>query len=79
MTAYERTVVVLIVVGAVAAACLAALGVWDLLLIHRDQLAGNSASRAIYNTASAHPVWVFILGAALGVLVGHFGWPQRVR
>lgn len=79
MTAYERTQVVVKAAGAVFALSFVALGVWDLLLIKRGQLGGNSASRVILDYATAHPAWVFVLGLALGVLVGHFAWPQVRR
>lgn len=79
MTAYERTQIVVKVAGAVFVASFVALGVWDLLLIQRGQLVGNSASRVLLDYASSHPVWVFILGLMLGVLVGHFAWPQVRR
>ncbi len=76
MTAYERTQVVVRVGFALFAASFLLLGVWDLVLIYRHQLSVASASRVIKEFAQAQPVWVFLLGLALGILVGHFIWPQ---
>ena len=55
------------------------LGVWDLFLILKGRLPGNSASAVILEIARTVPWFVFALGLALGVLVGHFLWPQVVR
>jgi hypothetical protein len=79
VTAYERTRVVVIAAGALFAVSFLTLGVWDLVLIARGQLGGNSASRVIKDFAQAEPVWVFLLGLVLGVLTGHFMWPQVQR
>jgi hypothetical protein len=61
------------------AASFVALGVWDLVLIYRGKLTGNSASRVILEIAQAHPGWVFFVAFALGVLVGHFLLFQTVK
>lgn len=72
----------------------AAWGVWDLVLVARGDLRGNSASGIVLEGAQRHPAWAFAFGAlvgalpwpvaalvgiAVGVLVGHFFWPQRRR
>jgi hypothetical protein len=79
VTAYERTQVVVWVAFGVFAASFLLLGVWDLVLIYRRQLGGNSASRVIADFAQAHPVWVFALGLMLGTLIGHFLWGMERR
>lgn len=79
MTAYERTRIVVWVAFGVFASSFAILGIWDLVLIYRRQLGGNSASRVIADFAQAHPVWVFVIGLMLGTLIGHFLWYQRAR
>jgi uncharacterized membrane protein len=79
VTAYDRTQVVVIVAFAVFAASFIALGIWDLVLIYRGQIAGNSASRVILDTARAHPIWLALLFFVLGVLAGHFFWGQTVK
>jgi hypothetical protein len=63
----------------VFAASFVALGVWDLVLIYRGQIAGNSASRVILDTAREHPIWIALLAFVLGILTGHFTWPQVLR
>lgn len=57
----------------------ALLGIWDLVLIARGKLANNSASTVILEIASEHPFFVFVIGLALGVLVGHLLWAQILR
>lgn len=52
-----------------------ALGVWDLVLFCRGQLAKASASRVIKEFSQAQPVWLLVLGLIIGVLIGHFWWP----
>jgi hypothetical protein len=79
VTAYDRTQVVVVVAFAVFAASFVALGVWDLVLIYRGQIAGNSASRVILDTAREHPIWIALLAFVLGILTGHFTWPQVLR
>lgn len=79
MTAYERTRVVVSAAFGLFALAFVTLGVWDLILIHRQQIDGNSASRVIKDFAQAQPIWVFALGLILGVLIGHFLWPQFGR
>jgi hypothetical protein len=59
-------------------------GGWDLILIARSNLRGNSiseaAQRALYGW---HPgvllLIAFFLGALVGLLLGHFGWAQTVK
>ncbi len=79
MTAYERTRVVVAAAFGLFALAFVTLGVWDLVLIYRKQIDGNSASRVIKDFAQAEPVWVLALGLVLGVLIGHFFWPQWGR
>jgi hypothetical protein len=79
VTAYERTRVVVAAAFGLFALSFVALGVWDLILIYRGQLSGNSASRVIKDFAQAQPIWAFALGLVLGVLIGHFLWPQFGR
>ena len=56
------------------------LGVRDLVLIFSGGLRGASASRVIADLARSEPIWAFlpalIGGFTLGVLTGHFVWPQ---
>jgi hypothetical protein len=79
VTAYERTKVVVAAAGALFALSFLALGIWDLVLIYRGELGGNSASRVIKDFAQGEPIWVFLLGLVLGILAGHFAWPQWNR
>lgn len=79
MTAYERTRYVVIAAFALFAGSFITLGVWDLVLIYRGQLARASASRVIKEFAQAQPVWLLVLGLIVGVLIGHFFWPQFGR
>ena len=73
-------------------ATLATWGAWDLWLIREGELSGNSASGIVLETtsrfpafaflfggllASLHWTWEGLLGICVGVLVGHFTWPQR--
>lgn len=55
-----------------------AIGLWDLFLIYKNALAGNSASRVILEISMKVPIWVAGVALILGVLAGHFWWPQRV-
>lgn len=56
------------------------LGLRDLVLIFTGGLRGASASRVIADLARSEPIWVFlpalIGGFTIGVLTGHFVWPQ---
>lgn len=79
MTAYERTRVAVGLCFGLFATSFVGLGIWDLVLIYRGQLRGNSASAVIKDFAQHQPVWVFALGLMLGVLIGHFLWPQFGR
>lgn len=78
MNAYDRTQAVVWVFLGLFLASFAILGVWDLVLIARGQLTGNSASRVIQDFARNEPVWLFFIALILGVLVGHFFWGQKV-
>jgi hypothetical protein len=54
-------------------------GGWDLVLIARGQLRGNSISQAAMRALYGwHPgvliLVAFFLGALVGILLGHFGW-----
>jgi hypothetical protein len=54
---------------------------WDLVLIGRGELAGNSISQAAMRALyAAHPgVLIAItlaVGLLVGILLGHFGWAQ---
>lgn len=56
-------------------------GGWDLVLIARGDLAGNSISRAAMRALyAAHPGVLLLAGLLVGLLVGallaHFGWAQ---
>lgn len=79
MTAYERTKIAVGILFGVFAASFVGLGIWDLILIYRGDLNAASASRVIKDFAQAQPAWVFLLGLALGILIGHFAWPQFGR
>jgi hypothetical protein len=61
-------------------ASLLVLGIRDLVLIFSGGLRGASASRVIADLARSEPIWAFlpalIGGFTLGVLTGHFVWPQ---
>lgn len=61
------------------AAAFVLLGIWDLVLIIKNKLPGNSASGVILDIARTVPWFVFLIAFVLGVLVGHFLWPQVVR
>lgn len=84
MTAHEWTLVLLRVGAWMLVAGLAGLvvwGGWDLVLIARGELRGNSISqaamRALYGWHPGAIIAVtFALGLLCGVLLGHFGWAQ---
>ncbi len=55
--------------------------IWDVDIIARGKLLGNSASEAIrdmlYNTPPGLLILIVsIIAFTLGTLNGHFGWPQ---
>lgn len=77
MTPHAATHLVVRVVGWWLLAGVAALGVWDLVLIARGQLTGNSASGVILEVARQSPLWLALASFAVGILTGHFWWPQR--
>ncbi|WP_242394863.1 hypothetical protein [Anaeromyxobacter oryzisoli] len=56
-------------------------GIFDLVAIARGELAGNSISLAAQRALYAAPPGLLIVVTAvivlvIGVLLGHFGWPQ---
>jgi hypothetical protein len=56
-------------------------GAWDLVLIARGQLRGNSiSSAAMHALYGWHPGALIavslVIGLLVGVLLGHFGWAQ---
>ena len=75
---WVRAAAIIFVAG--VALSLLTLGVRDLVLIFSGGLHGASASRVIADLARSEPIWAFlpalIGGFTLGVLTGHFGWPQ---
>lgn len=84
MTAHAASLVFLRVGAWCLVAGLVGVLVWagfDLVLIRRGELAGNSISlaamRALYG---AHPgvliAIALVVGILIGVLLGHFGWAQ---
>lgn len=79
MTPYQWTQRIVWTGFGLFAAAFVLLGVWDLVLIARHQLGGNSASAVILGIARTQPLLVFSIGLVLGVLVGHFLWFQTVR
>lgn len=79
MIAHAATHLVVRIVGWWFLAGFAALGIWDLVLIAQGRLAGNSASGVIREVASSAPIWTILAALCVGVLVGHFFWPLRVR
>ncbi len=76
MTLYSWTQRIVWIGFGLFAAAFLLLGAWDIVLIAKGRLAGNSASRVILEIARTAPIFVFVIGLVLGVLVGHFSWPQ---
>lgn len=76
MTPHEQTHLLLRVVVWWFLAGVAALGVWDLILIARRQLAGNSASEVILEVGRQVPGWFAVVALLVGFLLGHLLWPQ---
>lgn len=79
MTAHESTHLVVRLVGWWFLVGFAALGIWDLWLIYRGQLGGNSASGVILEVARQAPIWTVLVAFGVGVLAGHFFFPLRGR
>jgi hypothetical protein len=76
VTAHEATHLVVRISGWTFLAAFLLLGIWDLVLIGRGRLSGNSASGVILEVARSEPVWTVLVALAVGVLAGHFFWPQ---
>ena len=79
MSPHEQTHLVVRAFGWWMLTGFAALGVWDLWLIYRGFLGGNSASGVILEVARQAPVWTVLAALCVGVLVGHFFWPLGGR
>jgi hypothetical protein len=78
VTPHEATHVIVRIAGWMFLSAFLLLGAWDLVLIAKGRLAGNSASGVILEIARDAPVWTVLVALAAGVLVGHFFWPLRV-
>jgi hypothetical protein len=78
VTAHEATHLVVRIAGWTFLSAFLLLGAWDLVLIAKGKLSGNSASGVILEVARQAPVWTVLVALAVGVLVGHFFWPLRV-
>jgi hypothetical protein len=79
VTAHEATHLVVRIAGWTFLAAFLLLGVWDVILILQGRLRGNSASSVILEIARSEPIWTALVGLAVGVIVGHFFWPQRLE
>lgn len=84
MTTHDWTLILLRVGAWILAAGALGLilwGGWDLVLIARGELRGNSISqaamRALYGWHPGVLIAVsLVVGLVVGVLLGHFGWAQ---
>ena len=79
MTFHDQTRLVVWIGFAVFACAFLLLGAWDIFLIAKNKLPGNSASSVILDIAHQQPIFVLVIGLILGILVGHFTWPQTLK
>lgn len=79
MTWHEWTQRVVWISFGVFVAAFLLLGIWDLVLIAKGRLTGKSASGVVLELARTQPILLFAVAFMLGILAGHFLWPQVVR